>query len=519
MAFGFPAYHTENYSLSDSPSDLRAAVRSALNEVSWSIKKVSPDTIVASTSLSLLSWGEKVIITFLSDDSIAVTSKCAFPGQCLDWGKNKANIKKFIAELKNHKPRKSPGPPPQFSSEMSPGKRAFRILSGFELAVVCLSLLFVLTFFGTIEQKWFGLWATIHKYFDIESIYVVPSNGDGKFIFFPLPGAYWVIVVLSVNMFLGGIIRARKGWKKAGTLVSHFAILFMLIAGAVSSVTKEEGHMRVLQGEQSDYAQKLFKHDIEIFKYDENGAREQPVIVRSKHIKTLGPKDKLNATFEKFDFTLQVDHFLPVAELALDSPSSPAPEGVEVVDGFFLAETEKNIQQEEANTPGCYVTVKDKSGGPIQRLVLWAGNPYPVSFTHEGQRYGVTYLMEVWPMPFMVELHKTIGEDHPGTGIPRWFQSNITKIDGKQREDHTIIMNEPARHGGYTLYQAGYTKAAEGETPSSTFAVVKNPSDRWPEYALYASTFGLLIHFITMLFRFTGGSRPKKLKTTESSVS
>jgi hypothetical protein len=87
MAFGFPAYHTENYSLSDSPSDLRAAVRSALNEVSWSIKKVSPDTIVASTSLSLLSWGEKVIITFLSDDSIAVTSKCAFPGQCLDWGK------------------------------------------------------------------------------------------------------------------------------------------------------------------------------------------------------------------------------------------------------------------------------------------------------------------------------------------------------------------------------------------------------------------------------------------------
>ena len=55
------------------------------------------DSIVASSSLSLLFWGERVIITFLSDDSIAVTSKCALPVQCFDWGKNKANIKKFIA--------------------------------------------------------------------------------------------------------------------------------------------------------------------------------------------------------------------------------------------------------------------------------------------------------------------------------------------------------------------------------------------------------------------------------------
>ena len=100
MAFGFPAYHTENYSLNDGPSNLRATVKLALNAVSWSIRKESPDTIVASTSLSLLSWGERVIITFLSDESIAVTSECTWPIQCFDWGKNKANIKKIIAELK-----------------------------------------------------------------------------------------------------------------------------------------------------------------------------------------------------------------------------------------------------------------------------------------------------------------------------------------------------------------------------------------------------------------------------------
>ncbi len=399
------------------------------------------------------------------------------------------------------------------------GARIFRILSGYEIAVTCLSLLFLLTFFGTIEQKWFGLWATIHKYFDIESLYVIPTLGNGKPIFFPLPGAYWVIVVLGINMLCGAIIRARKGWKKFGVLLSHCSILFMLVAGAVSSVSKQEGHMRVLQGEKSDYAQKLFTHDIEIFKYGENGDREAPAIVRSEHIKGLGPDDQINATFEKFDFTLQVDSYLPVSALAGASPSNPAPNGIEVVDGFYIQEVEKDIKEEERNMPGCYVTVKDKDGNPIQRLVLWAGNPYPVSFTHEGARYGVTYLMEVWPMPFVVDLHKTLGEYHPGTRIPRWFQSNITKVDGSSREDYEIVMNEPARHDGYTLYQAGYTAAAEGETPSSTFAIVNNPSDKWPEYALYASTVGLLIHFLVMLGRFAGSSRPKKSPTIESSAS
>lgn len=404
---------------------------------------------------------------------------------------------------------------------MSLGGKIFRVLSGFELAVVCLSLLFILTFFGTIEQPWFGLWTTIHKYFDYESIFVVPRRLDLKPIFIPLPGAYWVVVVLSVNMFLGGIVRARKGWKKAGVLVSHFAILFMLVGGAVSSVYKEEGQMRVIQGEKSDYAQKLFKFDIEVFGYDENLDREEPAIIRSEVIKDLGEKETLTVTFEKFDFTLQIDKYLPYCELALKNPLSSTPNGEEVIDGFYLTEVEKNVKTEELDTPGCYVTIKGKDGETVQRLILWGRNYQPVSFSYEGKRYGATYLMEVWPMPFVVELQKTFGEYHPGTpDIPRWFQSNITKVDGSQREEYEIVMNEPARHDGYILYQSGFTKAAPGESPSSTFAVVNNPSDKWPEYALYASATGLTFHFLYMLFRFAGGSgRPRKKAPVDANQS
>ncbi|MEJ6581556.1 MAG: cytochrome c biogenesis protein ResB [Akkermansiaceae bacterium] len=392
--------------------------------------------------------------------------------------------------------------------KISWGVRIFRFFASFQLAVVCLSLLFLLTFFGTIEQKWNGLYGTIQKYFDLDSFIVIPTLASGKVIPIILPGAYWVIVVLSINMFLGGLLKARKGWKKAGTLVSHFAILFMLIAGAVSSVSKQEGKMIVYQGKKSDYAQMYHDFDIEVFRYDENGDREAPAIIDSKFLSDLEPKHELQAGFAKFDFGFEIDGFEKISELALAGPDSKPQKGEEVLDGFFIAKAEKNVKEEGMNMPGCYVTVKGKDGKAIQRLILWGGNPFPVSFSYEGSRYGVCLLRKIWPMPFEVELHKTVGEYHPNTQIPRWFQSDITKVSDGEREDYMIVMNEPARHGGYTIFQADWSD--NGDTPYSGFAIVKNPSDKWPEYALYIATVGLLFHFLMMLWRFAGGSSRKK---------
>ena len=70
--------------------------------MSWSIREEASGQIIASTSVNLRSWGEKVLISFLPDNSISVTSKCSLSTQCLDWGKNKANVEKFMAEIKKH---------------------------------------------------------------------------------------------------------------------------------------------------------------------------------------------------------------------------------------------------------------------------------------------------------------------------------------------------------------------------------------------------------------------------------
>lgn len=395
----------------------------------------------------------------------------------------------------------------QLKKERTIGQKIFRVLAGFEIAVVCFALLLLLTFFGTIEQSWIGLYQAIEKYFDIDSFLVVPRNASDKIIFFPLPGAYWVIVVLSINMFLGGIVRRRKGWRTAGVLVSHFAILFMLIAGAVSSVLKKEGMMMIYQGEKSDFAQSYHDSDIEIFAYDENGDRTQPVVISSDHLNPLQENDILSVDLPDLPFDLQLTGYLSASTMALAKNQPDLAKENRVIDGFFIHEVERSTTQEE-NLPGCYVTIQ-KEGAPVQELLLCNLNPHPISFVVDGTRYGIQMTRKIWPMPFEVELHKTVGEYYPGTRKASWFQSDVTKVTDGSREDYAIVMNEPMRHGGFTLYQARWD-APQGR-PFSGFAIVNNPSDKWPEYALYVSAIALGFHFVFMLVRYSsgGGRKPK----------
>lgn len=103
MTFGFPAHHTERYCAgTEKSADLRAAVRATLRALAWGIEEEAGDRIIASTSVNFRSWGERISLDFLPDNSISVTSKCALPTQCIDWGKNKDNIVKFMTEISKH---------------------------------------------------------------------------------------------------------------------------------------------------------------------------------------------------------------------------------------------------------------------------------------------------------------------------------------------------------------------------------------------------------------------------------
>lgn len=100
MAFGFPAYHTEELSNTSGPP-FRKAVTEAIRALGWSVREESDEAIRVATSLNIWSWGEQVCVQFHSRGA-TVTSRCALFTQCVDWGKNKSNVRKFLGEFRKH---------------------------------------------------------------------------------------------------------------------------------------------------------------------------------------------------------------------------------------------------------------------------------------------------------------------------------------------------------------------------------------------------------------------------------
>ncbi len=98
MAFGFPPFYADRISLDISESTvLRESVRETIKVLGFSFFEESKDQIVASTGMSVKSWGEKIHVNFLTDNSISVTSKSKFA--LIDWGKNKNNVERFRARV------------------------------------------------------------------------------------------------------------------------------------------------------------------------------------------------------------------------------------------------------------------------------------------------------------------------------------------------------------------------------------------------------------------------------------
>ncbi len=101
MSFGFPASYETIMSEIPAGTDIPRSLGSALARIGW---KPTPITngFRASTSLSMGSLGEKIIVDILPNKTLRIRSKSAFFLQCFDFGKNQRNVQKLIQELPRH---------------------------------------------------------------------------------------------------------------------------------------------------------------------------------------------------------------------------------------------------------------------------------------------------------------------------------------------------------------------------------------------------------------------------------
>ncbi len=380
------------------------------------------------------------------------------------------------------------------------GRAFIRFLGSNGLATFLLILLFLLTLLGTWEQTNTGLYEVQKKYF--ESTFF-PLTEE---IPIPIPGVYLVLIVLSVNLMVGGVYRVKWQFSKIGVLIAHLGIAFLLISGFFTMKLAQHGQVTLYEGETA--AEFVSHYDWELAVYKAPGPGRAKItehLVSTPDLEAMG-EDSFKGRSRKFTsetlpFTLELSDYLKNSWPKLARGNEA--ELPKVVDGVYLEERPLDATA-EANVRGARLKVIEKNTGKVTETILWGRQRYPFTLDVDGVRYAIDLRKVRKPLPFAVRLNEFIHERHPRTNMPKVFMSKVTKIENDVEQGVKISMNEPLRHKGYTLYQSswGPPNAGPNQKLFSVFAVVKNPADQLPMWATLVICIGILWQALYRLLHY-----------------
>ena len=372
-------------------------------------------------------------------------------------------------------------------------KLLLKLFSSYALACVVLILLLILTFVGTLEQVDHGIYDVQHKYFN--SIFLV-HHFFGK-IPIPMPGGGVLLVILFLNLVCGGIVRIRKYWSNIGILIVHLGMGFMLISAFVTHFFMADGHMTLYEGERSDVFVSYFDWEFVIMEPLSDGETKEYMVPVSQ----VAAEGGVEIFKDDLPLDIHVSNFQRNSSVLPKGPMFDV--NVPVIDGYFLNALPPTKEAEQ-NAPGAYISLVSKRTPERHEGLIWGGQRYPWTVEIEGRQWSFHFRKKQSKVPFTIVLDKFTRELHPGTSIPKVFMSDVTKIEDGVGRSINISMNEPLRHKGFTFFQSGWgpANARPGDTLFSTFAVVKNPADKYPLYACIVIGTGLFIHFAQKLIRY-----------------
>jgi hypothetical protein len=363
-----------------------------------------------------------------------------------------------------------------------------RFLSSIKITVVCLLLLFILTFCGTVAQINQGLYAAQAKYF-----------GSFFFLIFgliPFPGAQGVLWVLFINLVCVTLTRFVHYFKPqfAGILVIHFGLLLYFVAAFVTFHVAIESNVHLMEHEGTNLSSSY--HQWELAFWTRDGRERQVTAVDADDFR---PGKLVRFTDGKF--TASVQEFYPNAEAYTGRGKN------DVVNSSGIQALEpKEINKEREKNIAAGIFEVNAIGQTPVRLLLYGTDPEPTPLKIGEETYFFSLRHKKFVLPLTIELLDFRAQFHPGTQTAKSFESTV-KIthDGTSREV-VISMNKPFRYRDYTFYQASYAIDSFGNE-YSTFAVVKNFGRLLPYIASLLTFGGLALHFLMMAFASTGKRR------------
>jgi hypothetical protein len=321
----------------------------------------------------------------------------------------------------------------------------------------------------------------------------------GSLLGLVLWGCSLVAVLGLLNAGLLYAFRSEIPWKRLGVLTVHAGLVVMLV-GEFATAGAVEGLLVIDEGQTSGTVIQPRYAELAVVSPD-------PADKQLDHV-TVVPGAMLHkagavVSSPELPFDIEVVRWVANARLRSvgEGERNPADAGFGTRNvAVDVGEVSGVSTNQTYESPACYVTLKKKDGtalGTYLMAVDYKGQPVEVG----GKTYSVALRYKQSQRPYALTLLEFRFDRYPGTDKPKNFSSKVRLVDEERGEDRevTIRMNEPLRHRGETLYQAGYNETTERGT---RLQVVRNPVWTLPYTSCFLVSLGMVVHFSLTLVTF-----------------
>lgn len=449
--------------------------------------------------------------------------------------------------------------------------RILRTLASLRITVVLLGLIVLLIFFGSLAQRFMGIWYVLDAYFKHPIVWVdlrifapAGSTVTGSFPFVggvtlgvgmlvnllaafslkfhpvknPARLAAGILVAMAgaglvaaghlvpelrlrlaenwVSMLFGGLLLytpVTVGFlllygKRGGLVMSHLAVLLLIVGQGITTYRALETHMVLRPGDTLNYAEDGREYELAVGTPKKDGSgMAQVECVPQSMLEKIDTSEKAFTTQR-----IALEHWFPNARLDISKDATPDELATLPPPPGAPMLVGKRLALEEGETVNGFGAAMDNTPGALVKangrtIALYGGDLTPRKVP------GTDITLQLRPkrhfLPYAIRLKKFTHDLYPGTTTPKNFASTVMVLEaGKAPREVDISMNHPLRLHDETLFQASFLDGDSG----TVLQVVRNPGWTIPYIACALGAIGLLVHFVLSLGKFlkkTSAQAPK----------
>ena len=140
--------------------------------------------------------------------------------------------------------------------------------------------------------------------------------------------------------------------------------------------------------------------------------------------------------------------------------------------------------------------VKVRSNGEEQLIELFGDKGFVSNrnqFQLGGLNFSLSYGSKYYQTPFFIGLNEFQLERYPGSNSPASFASEVTLIDGEEKTNHRIFMNNVLDYQGYRFFQSSYDQDELG-------TVLSVNHDFWGTWISYLGYLMMTVGMVATMF-------------------